>query len=84
MSRVLGSRFQTLRGRELCLSLEKLIMLEGLTNDTDIRHMRPVINPALDFSQGATLPNQGIIISNGRIHDVVIAAVEKVLGEAGG
>ena len=33
----------------------------------------------LDYSTGKTLVNQGIIVSNGAIHDRVIAAVQKVL-----
>jgi 3'(2'), 5'-bisphosphate nucleotidase len=37
----------------------------------------------LDFSRGKSLPNQGIIVSNGRIHDQVIAAVQQVLKEEG-
>ncbi len=36
----------------------------------------------LVFSQGKSLVNQGIIVSNGRIHDWVIAAVQQVLAEA--
>jgi 3'(2'), 5'-bisphosphate nucleotidase len=37
----------------------------------------------LDFSQGRALANQGIIVSNGRIHEQVLAAVQKVLAEGG-
>lgn len=33
----------------------------------------------LDYSTGKTLANQGIIVSNGAIHDRVITAVQKVL-----
>ena len=35
----------------------------------------------LDYSTGKTLNNQGIIVSNGAVHDRVIAAVQKVLAE---
>jgi len=35
----------------------------------------------LDFSQGRALANQGIIVSNGPIHEPVLAAVQKVLAE---
>lgn len=35
----------------------------------------------LDYSKGNTLNNQGIIVSNGAIHDRVITAVQKVLAE---
>jgi len=35
----------------------------------------------LDYSSGKTLNNQGIIVSNGAIHDRVIAAVQKILAE---
>lgn len=35
----------------------------------------------LDFSQGRALANRGIIVSNGHIHDRVIAAVGRVLAE---
>jgi 3'(2'), 5'-bisphosphate nucleotidase len=34
---------------------------------------------ALDFSQGLALANQGIIVSNGAIHEQVVAAVLRVL-----
>lgn len=33
----------------------------------------------LDFSTGTTLRNQGIIVSNGRIHEQVLAAVQQVM-----
>lgn len=33
----------------------------------------------LDFSQGATLPNRGMIVTNGRIHARVVEAVQSVL-----
>lgn len=33
----------------------------------------------LDFSKGATIPCEGVIISNGAIHDTVVAAVQEVL-----
>lgn len=36
---------------------------------------------ALDFSKGATIPCQGIIISNGAIHETVLAAVKEVMAE---
>lgn len=36
----------------------------------------------LDFSQGRSLNNQGIVVSNGVIHDRIIAAVQQVLGES--
>ena len=36
---------------------------------------------ALDFSQGETLPNAGMVISNGQHHARVVEAVGKVLGE---
>ena len=36
---------------------------------------------ALDFSQGETLPNAGMVISNGRLHERVVAAVGRVMGE---
>lgn len=35
----------------------------------------------LDFSKGDTLPNLGMVASNGQRHDSVIAAVQKVLAE---
>ncbi len=35
----------------------------------------------LDFSQGATLPNAGMIISNGQLHDRVVEAVGQVMAE---
>jgi 3'(2'), 5'-bisphosphate nucleotidase len=35
----------------------------------------------LDFSKGSALANQGIIVTNGRIHEAIIAAVQKVLSE---
>ncbi len=35
----------------------------------------------LDYSSGKTLNNQGIIVSNGAIHDRIIAAVQKTLAE---
>jgi 3'(2'), 5'-bisphosphate nucleotidase len=35
----------------------------------------------LDYSTGKTLNNQGIIVSNGAIHEQVIAAVQKILAE---
>jgi len=35
----------------------------------------------LDFSQGRILPNQGMIVSNGRIHQQVINAVKQVIAE---
>ena len=33
----------------------------------------------LDFSQGETLPNAGMIVSNGPPHDRLVAAVSRVL-----
>jgi 3'(2'), 5'-bisphosphate nucleotidase len=37
----------------------------------------------LDFSRGATLAeNQGVVVTNGRLHDQVLRAVEAVLGPA--
>ncbi len=36
---------------------------------------------ALDFSQGDTLPNLGMIVSNGKHHDQIVEAVQKVLAE---
>jgi 3'(2'), 5'-bisphosphate nucleotidase len=35
----------------------------------------------LDYSTGKTLNNQGIIVSNGVVHERVIAAVQKILAE---
>jgi 3'(2'), 5'-bisphosphate nucleotidase len=35
----------------------------------------------LDYSSGKTLNNQGIIVSNGAVHERVIAAVQKILAE---
>ncbi len=35
----------------------------------------------LDYSTGKTLNNQGIIVSNGAVHERVIAAVQKILTE---
>jgi len=35
----------------------------------------------LDFSQGDTLPNLGMVVSNGTRHDSIIDAVQKVLAE---
>lgn len=35
----------------------------------------------LDFSQGDTLPNVGMIVSNGQHHDRIIAAVQQVMAE---
>lgn len=35
----------------------------------------------LDFSQGKTLNNKGIVVTNRRIHDKVIAAIQQVLKE---
>ena len=35
----------------------------------------------LDFSQGETLPNAGMIISNGALHDRVVDAVRRVMAE---
>ena len=35
----------------------------------------------LDFSQGNTLPNLGMVVSNGQRHDAVIDAVQKVMAE---
>lgn len=35
----------------------------------------------LDYSSGKTLNNQGIIVSNGAIHDRIIAAIQQVLKE---
>jgi 3'(2'), 5'-bisphosphate nucleotidase len=35
----------------------------------------------LDFSQGRTLPNKGMVVTNGTIHDRVLAAVQAVLGD---
>lgn len=37
----------------------------------------------LDFSEGKALKNKGIIVSNGRIHERVIEAVQKILAEEG-
>ncbi len=37
----------------------------------------------LDFSNGRTLANQGIIVSNGHIHEQIIAAIQKVLAAGG-
>ena len=37
----------------------------------------------LDFSQGLSLANRGIIVSNGAIHDRVVAAVMQVLQDEG-
>jgi len=34
----------------------------------------------LDFSGGETLPNPGMIISNGQHHERVVAAVGQVMG----
>jgi 3'(2'), 5'-bisphosphate nucleotidase len=45
----------------------------GLVTDVD--------GSPLDFSQGHTLKNQGIVVSNGHIHERVIAAIQKVLAE---
>ncbi|MEO8610840.1 MAG: inositol monophosphatase family protein [Chloroflexota bacterium] len=45
----------------------------GLVTDID--------GSPLDFSQGKALVNDGIIVSNGHIHEQVIAAVQKVLAE---
>ena len=46
----------------------------GLVTDID--------GSPLDFSQGKALVNDGIIVSNGHIHEQVIAAVQKVLKES--
>ena len=35
----------------------------------------------LDFSQGDTLPNRGMVISSGQYHDRIIAAVQQVMAE---
>jgi 3'(2'), 5'-bisphosphate nucleotidase len=35
----------------------------------------------LDFSKGSVLPNQGMIVSNGLIHERVVAAVQAALNE---
>jgi 3'(2'), 5'-bisphosphate nucleotidase len=35
----------------------------------------------LDFSQGATLPNKGMVVTNGVIHERVLEAVQQVIGE---
>ncbi len=35
----------------------------------------------LDFSQGETLPNAGLIASNGAFHERVVAAVQRVMAE---
>jgi 3'(2'), 5'-bisphosphate nucleotidase len=35
----------------------------------------------LDFSQGDTLPNLGMVVSNGTRHDSIVEAVQKVLAE---
>lgn len=35
----------------------------------------------LDFSKGRNLPNQGMVVSNGVIHDRVLAAVQQLLEE---
>lgn len=35
----------------------------------------------LDFSQGDTLPNRGMVISSGQHHDRIIAAVQQVMAE---
>lgn len=45
----------------------------GLVTDVD--------GSPLDFSEGRALKNHGIIVSNGRIHERVIEAVQKVLAE---
>lgn len=37
----------------------------------------------LDFRQGNALRNQGIIVSNGAIHERILAAVQRVLAEEG-
>lgn len=35
----------------------------------------------LDFSKGRTLPNQGMVISNGQVHETLIKAVNELLDE---
>lgn len=35
----------------------------------------------LDFSHGKTLPNKGMLISNGKFHDKLVAATQKLLEE---
>ncbi|MDQ7033626.1 MAG: inositol monophosphatase family protein [Anaerolineae bacterium] len=35
----------------------------------------------LDFSHGETLPNKGMLISNGKFHDKLVAATQKLLEE---
>jgi 3'(2'), 5'-bisphosphate nucleotidase len=47
----------------------------GLVTDID--------GSPLDFSNGRTLQNKGIIVSNGHIHDQIITAIQKVLSEGG-
>jgi 3'(2'), 5'-bisphosphate nucleotidase len=46
----------------------------GLVTDID--------GSALDFSQGRALANKGIVVSNGRVHERVIAAIQQVLAES--
>ena len=36
---------------------------------------------ALDFSRGDTLPNPGMVISNGQLHERVVEAVQRVMSE---
>lgn len=35
----------------------------------------------LDFSRGKTLPNRGMLVSNGRIHDRLVEATQRLLAE---
>jgi 3'(2'), 5'-bisphosphate nucleotidase len=35
----------------------------------------------LDFSQGRTLPNRGMLVSNGTVHERLIQAVAELLEE---
>ena len=36
---------------------------------------------ALDFSRGQSLPNAGMVVSNGQLHERIVAAVGRVMGE---
>ncbi len=36
---------------------------------------------ALDFSQGRTLPNRGMLVSNGHVHERLVAATRELLAE---
>lgn len=40
-----------------------------------------VTGEALDFSKGRTLPNRGMIVSNGTVHDRLLKAVNELLDE---